>query len=265
MADPSATLPLLTCIAYALPLLGVGGCGLLFETYVLKFSTDVLFISPGTMGLIFSISRLWDAISDPIAGYMCDITRSAIGRRRLWMLCSALPLGLAFYCTFAPPAGHHSSIGLESWMLGAILSFYTSLTVFKMPSNALGVELSERAPYHERSRLFGYKSLFDGVGSLFGVGLMAALMSREREGAASVRSVAAACGAGWGVLTACLILASVAMLREAPGRHIVPRRNPFELVPVVLRSPHARLFTGVLVLHDGCKATFANLAPYALQ
>lgn len=257
-----AALPLLTCISYALPLLGVGGCALLFDTYVLKFSTDVLYISPGTMGLIFSVSRLWDAISDPIAGYLCDITRSSLGRRRLWMLCSAVPLGLAFYCTFAPPGGGESS--LASWMLGAILFFYTAVTAFKMPCNALGVELSERAPYHERSRLYGYKSLFDGIGSLFGVGMMAALMSREREGAASVRGVAAACGAGWGLLTACLIVASVALLREAPGRHI-EARNPFSLFPVVLRCRHARLFTGVLILHDGCKATFANLAPYALQ
>ena len=40
----------------------------------MKFSTDVLLIAPAVMGVIFSISRIWDAISDPIAGYLSDRT-----------------------------------------------------------------------------------------------------------------------------------------------------------------------------------------------
>ena len=274
LAEKASTLPQLTCVAYALPLLGVGGCVLLFEVYLLKFATDTLYISPATMGIIFSISRLWDAISDPLAGYLCDITKTDFGRRRLWMLCAAPFMGLSFFAAFSPPkslaatvlAGDaQSGFLLACWMLVAVLFYYTAFTAFKMPSNALGVELSESAAYHERSRLYGYKSLFDGVGSLIGVGMMALLMSRESLGPDRVRSVATACTSSFGLFTALIIAASVALLRESPGRHLQPRANPLSLVPLVLGSPHARLFTGVLVLHDGCKASFGNLAPYALQ
>ena len=63
-----------TTIAYGLPGIGAGYMYLLMSLYVMKFSTDVLLIAPAVMGVIFSISRIWDAISDPIAGYLSDRT-----------------------------------------------------------------------------------------------------------------------------------------------------------------------------------------------
>ena len=56
---------------YSLRHAGIGCKGymyLLMSLYVMKFSTDVLLIAPAVMGVIFSISRIWDAVSDPIAG-----------------------------------------------------------------------------------------------------------------------------------------------------------------------------------------------------
>ena len=43
------------------------------------FSTDVLLIAPAVMGIIFSASRIWDAISDPLVGYLSDRTRTRFG------------------------------------------------------------------------------------------------------------------------------------------------------------------------------------------
>ena len=214
-ASSASSLACVTILAFSLPSLGVGCLYLLYDVYVLKFSTDSLLIPPATMGIIFrylallascslhyfhfplptsysfifSLSRLWDAISDPLAGYLSDITRSSLGRRRLWMLCSAIPLGVGFAATFSPPltlagGGIDGSTGraafivehsltsallsasplvssqlllssplltaLSTWMLTSILLYYTALTAFKMPSSALGVELSEHAAYHER-------------------------------------------------------------------------------------------------------------------
>jgi len=63
--------------------------------YMTPFATDVLLISPGAMGAIFMVSRLWDAISDPIAGFLSDRTRNRLGRRRPWILAGTL-CSLAF-------------------------------------------------------------------------------------------------------------------------------------------------------------------------
>ena len=65
---------------------------LILSLYVMKFSTDVLLIAPAVMGAIFSLSRIWDAISDPLVGYLSDRTTLKLGRRRTWILGSCLPI-----------------------------------------------------------------------------------------------------------------------------------------------------------------------------
>ena len=65
-----------TTLAFGAPAIGAGYMYLILSLYVMKFSTDVLLIAPAVMGAIFSLSRIWDAISDPLVGYLSDRTRS---------------------------------------------------------------------------------------------------------------------------------------------------------------------------------------------
>ena len=151
-------LPRTTVFAYGLPGIGAGYMYLLIGLYVMKFSTDVLLISPLVMGLIFSASRIWDAVSDPLVGYLSDRTRSRFGRRRTWMAASVVPIAGVFLMIFAPPTGLEGT-GLVIWMAVAIIGWYSVMTAFFVPHLSLGAELSTN--YHERSRLFGYRH---GVG-----------------------------------------------------------------------------------------------------
>ena len=89
-------LPTSTVLVYAAPSVGVGFMFFLTNVYLMKFSTDVLGIAPAAMGVIFLVSRVWDAVSDPIAGYLSDRTRTRLGRRRPWMLVGAIPVGAVF-------------------------------------------------------------------------------------------------------------------------------------------------------------------------
>ena len=77
-------------VTYALPVLPIAFMWNMLGFYFLKFSTDVLLLAPGAMGLAFGLSRIWDAFSDPLAGYWSDRTRTRLGRRRPWILLSAL-------------------------------------------------------------------------------------------------------------------------------------------------------------------------------
>ena len=84
-----------TLFAYALPGIGFGSLDLLFMAFLLKFCTDALGIAPALISLVLAGGRFWDAISDPVVGYLSDATISdRFGRRRLWMLASALPLAV---------------------------------------------------------------------------------------------------------------------------------------------------------------------------
>ena len=166
--------PLGTTIAYGMPGLGAGYMYLLMSLYVMKFSTDVLLIAPAVMGIIFSISRIWDAISDPIAGYLSDRTTFKFGRRRTWMLLSFVPISFGFLAVFSPPESMQGQ-SLDLWMMIAILSFYSAITLFNVPHMALGAELSE--DYHERTRLFGVRHIGFTLGSILSLVSMSLLIS----------------------------------------------------------------------------------------
>jgi GPH family glycoside/pentoside/hexuronide:cation symporter len=127
--------------------------GLLLGTYLMKFSTDVLLIAPAIMGSLIAASRLWDAISDPLVGYLSDQTNSVYGRRRSWMFFAAVPMGIGLVMIWSPPAVL-DNMGTIIWMAVALLVYETASTAFYVPHGAIGVELTPN--YHERTRLFGY-------------------------------------------------------------------------------------------------------------
>ena len=87
MAVPSARrISWFEIFCYALPPVGAGYMFCLVTLYTMKFSTDVLLIAPALMGTIYGLSRFWDAISDPLVGYLSDKTKTGMGRRRPWLL-----------------------------------------------------------------------------------------------------------------------------------------------------------------------------------
>ena len=168
----------------------------------MKFSTDVLLISPVVMGLIFSASRIWDALSDPVAGYLSDRTTLKFGRRRTWIIISCIPISIAFFAVFSPPATLQGE-DLDRWMMFAILGFYSAMTLFFVPHMALGAELSTN--YHERTRLFGVRHIFYTVGSILALASMHYLIQEELRVDGDVRELASNL-ALWSVLITSLLI-----------------------------------------------------------
>ena len=87
-------------VYFTLPTIGFGYMYGLINLYLMIFATDFLAIAFATVGIIFGISRLWDAISDPLIGHLSDNPRTRFGRRRPWLVLAAVPLGFAFYMLF---------------------------------------------------------------------------------------------------------------------------------------------------------------------
>jgi GPH family glycoside/pentoside/hexuronide:cation symporter len=120
-------------------------------------------VSPILLGLAQMIPRLWDAISDPLAGVLSDNTRSRWGRRRPYILLGGIATGI-FYATiwYVPPG--QSELGILMNYLMATLVFYTAVTLYSVPLVALGYEMTR--DYHERTRLFAYGSF---IGNVFAI------------------------------------------------------------------------------------------------
>ena len=250
-------LPLSTILVYSAPVAGVGFMFIFTGFYLMKFSTDVLGISPAIMGLIFLISRLWDAVNDPVAGYLSDRTSTRLGRRRPWLLAGAVPVGLIFAFMWGPPSSLGPG-GLAWWTGGAILLFYTGMTVFMMPHDALGAELT--TSYHDRNRLFGIRRAFIGIGALpvFAAISWLSRSSDPRGDAFTIGVVAA-------VITSALMLVTGIGIRERAEHQGRGSTRPLRAVADVARNPYGRTLLAVYFLQQIAVAAITFNAAYFAQ
>ena len=254
--------PFGTTIAYGMPGLGAGYMYLLMSLYVMKFSTDVLLIAPAVMGVIFSISRIWDAVSDPIAGYLSDRTTFKFGRRRTWMLLSFIPISFGFLAVFSPPESMQGQ-SLDLWMMIAILSFYSAITLFNVPHMALGAELSE--DYHERTRLFGVRHIGFTLGSILSLVSMSLLISEENSPTGDVRELASNLAFLAVAAMSLMIFFSVSRLKENPEFQNRVNKNPFKAFRDVWVNPHAKILIIVLFIENLGGAVIGVLTLYVTQ
>lgn len=248
--------------AYGAPGLGVGYMYLLIGLYIMKFSTDVLLIAPVVMGTIFGASRVWDAVSDPLVGYLSDRTNHSLGRRRSWLLASIVPVSIAFVMVFSPPASLQGG-ALIAWMAVGIVGFYSAMTVFIVPHMSLGAELTPN--YHERSRLYGLRHAAFTVGSILALASMQLLINAEQEGEAAIRETAFELSIFAAVLTAGLILYAVINLRERADFQGRVTSKPFSAFKDVWQNPHARVVLIVTFIENIGSAVIGILTLYVAQ
>jgi len=101
-------------------------------------------------GILFFLPRAYDAVLDPIMGFISDNTRSKWGRRRQYVFIGAIMLGVGFVAMWQL----HRSDGLTHnflYFLFWSLVFFTGLTVFSIPYVAMGYEMSD--DFHERTSI----------------------------------------------------------------------------------------------------------------
>ena len=236
-----------TLFFYSLPMLGESAMGWLASLYLLKFSTDVVGLAPALVGGLFGAGRIWDALSDPLAGYWSDRARTAWGRRRPFILAAALPMCAGFVALWTVPSGASAWAG-GVWLGAALLLFYTGQTMFNVPHVALGAELSQ--DHHDRTRVFATRANFNHAGMLVGMGAFAWV-----ESAAAPRLAMSGTSIAMAIFSATLILLAVQRLRERPEYQGRGGSRPLQAARDVWRNPHARRLFPVLILTElafGC-------------
>src|SRR5258705_8267423 len=150
-AAPAGRLSLGTKLAYALPAMAGAGMGVPIAISMTKFYSDNVGVALGFIALGQAISRAFDAISDPLMGWVSDRTRSRWGRRRPWMFIGAPLAAVFFWMLFSPPEGL-TPTGGAVWFTTSIFLFFVLNTLFGIPHYGLGPALTQ--DYHQRSSLF---------------------------------------------------------------------------------------------------------------
>ncbi len=259
MTSANQRVPWPTVVAYGAPAIGAGYMYLLLSLYMMKFATDILLIAPAAMGVIYSISRIWDAVSDPLVGYLSDRTTTRLGRRRTWLLISCVPISAGFYMVFAPPLSLDDQ-QLVIWTAIAVIGFYSAMTLFFVPHLSLGAELSD--DYHERSRMFGTRHFAYIFGSILSLVTLYFLINEEFAEGGNVRELAAELGVLAVVVMFALTLFAVARLRERPEFQGRMNASPLKAFSDVWRNPHARLLMVVTFIEHVGSAAIGALTLY---
>ncbi len=159
-------IPILTKISY--------GLGTALDMWGLWLYPGVAFavfniylgVEPWLVGLALTLIRIYDAIADPIVGWISDNFRSKHGRRRPFILMAGILSGLGLPLLFAvsPSWIEVNFLGLSIifwYMIGSSFIFIPIISTFTVPYNSLGNELSP--DYDERTSIMTYRSAMQKV------------------------------------------------------------------------------------------------------
>jgi glycoside/pentoside/hexuronide:cation symporter, GPH family len=259
----SDRVPPTTLVAYCLAILGAGYMNPTVNALAMKFATDALLIAPAIMGLIFSASRILDAVSDPLLGYLCDRTSNRFGRRRTWLLAGGIPLVIAFTMIFTPPGQLHGA-WLVAWMAVAVIGYHFSLGAFMIPHYSLGAELSDN--YHEKSRVFAGRQAAWAAGAVMATMGLYVVIAASLDGPGAMRDVVGRVALVASLTTFALIIYSVTVVKEpAVHRPAKAVQLPTKALKDVWRNSHARLLLVVFFIESIGFGAVGALSLYITQ
>ena len=156
-------LKLSTKIGYGAGDIFGGGAFTIIGLFYLYFLTDVVRIRPSLAGIVFLVSKIWDAVSDPLMGIISDRTRSRFGRRRVYFLAGIGLIAVSFFAMWFP-VDFDAELARFVYIVVAYLFFSTIITMVMVPFTALASELT--GDYHERTSLAMFRMVFSGVAGI---------------------------------------------------------------------------------------------------
>lgn len=148
--------------------LGSLGVAILFNTQnvlLTRFMTDEMGIAAGTAGFLLLVTKLYDAITDPLMGFITDHTESRWGRRRPWIFIGGVGAACSFIYLFNAP----TSIGPIIGIFIGLIAYSTFYTMFNVPYLSMPAEMSNIPS--ERTTLMSWRVRAIGLGQLIGSAL----------------------------------------------------------------------------------------------
>ena len=140
-----------------------GGAQVAIAFFYLRFLTDVVQLSPLLAGTVVLISKIWDAVSDPLMGVISDNTRTKWGRRKPYFIVGFVGMIIAYVLLWMPIEAN-STVTKFIYVLLTYLYFSTIYTVMWVPYTSMTSEIS--TDYKERNNINGIRLFFSQVSSL---------------------------------------------------------------------------------------------------
>ncbi|MEN0001708.1 MAG: MFS transporter [Pseudomonadota bacterium] len=208
MSAQQSTQPNLARIAtYALPAIPLAALTLPLYILVPTFYTETLGLPLAAVGAALLAVRIFDAVNDPLIGFVADKWRPSFGRRRTLMALAVPVTALSAFMIFNPPSDA-TALYLAAW--GMLLTVGYTATV--IPFFAWGAELA--SDYRTRSTVAGWREAMTLVGTLIAIALPFSLQITDPEALHGLALL------GYAVAVSLPIIAAFTILRlPEPGEY----------------------------------------------
>ncbi len=178
-----------------------------FQFFLMIFFTDVALIAPAIASSALMVAKIWDAITDPLLGWISDKTNSRLGKRSIYLILGAAPLAISIMLVWFIPVGL-SNTSAFVWICLSFMFFGTMWTITNVPYYSLSAELTR--DYDERSSLTAYRMIMAVPAYILGAALtpvLAGAFSSKQTGYHIV-------GIAYGLLGAAVLWIAVFGIRE---------------------------------------------------
>jgi sugar (glycoside-pentoside-hexuronide) transporter len=131
--------------------------------FLLFFYTDIFGISAAAAGTIFMVARIWDAVNDPMMGYISDRTETRWGKYRPYLLFAVIPLAFFNILLFITP--DFGTTGKFIYALVVYICWGMAYTATNLPYGSLTAVYTQNPV--ERTSLAASRMIFGMPGILF--------------------------------------------------------------------------------------------------
>jgi len=189
-----------------------------FNYLLLFYYSQVIGLRADLVSLGILIALVFDAISDPLVGYISDNTHSKLGRRHPYMYAAGVPVALAYYFLWSPPAWDETGLFLYFVCMAVLIR--TLITFYEIPATALVAELTD--DYDQRTEMMSFRFFFGWWGGLtMAVMNYLVFLPEEKGGLEYVQ--------GWsdyGLTASIVIFVSIYVSAIGTHKHIPYLRKP---------------------------------------
>ena len=107
----------------------------MFSIFIAKFYTDVFLLGAATMGTMFLVTRVFDAVIDPLMGAIADRTNTRWGKFRPYLIWMSVPMALTAILTFTTPSFDGAAKIIYAYLTMSLMML--AYTAINIPYSAL--------------------------------------------------------------------------------------------------------------------------------
>ena len=147
----------------------------IFSYFIPFFYVSIFGLKPAHAALLILITKLYDAVSDPVMGLIADRTNTKWGKYRPYLLWVAVPFALCGILMFYTPQVDSYAFKVV-YAYATYILMMTAYTAINVPYGAMLGVVTDNA--HEKSEFSSYRMFFAYIGSFVSMGIFAIFEER---------------------------------------------------------------------------------------